>query len=440
MSLSVSDWVWKHSPHKGTDLLMMLAIADAANDDGMAYPGMAHLARKARISKTRAQAVVRKLKQAGAITVLINKGISTDSGQTNVYYVNGYRKSQQLTILSSTPTKSLTDEEKAELAAKIRVARGIESDTPQNAARGIGNNTPRGIESDTQTDSIHPIMIMMMDILLSTDMDFDHIADAALNETGEYVTDGEGEDRTADIDGKENTEETPTPAFTGEIELPNNRQAQLMRKLGIDESQIAKYHKLPHEKVQNICHIARVKGGAGAPGYAVVMFQDLEKYDQRAALLASTVPPAPPAPEQAPNNYAKKSANVLHFGTLLQKGDDRLPTSGAFAKTANALHNLSDSQLAGDDTQAPSDPARKAWDGVLLQLKHQLAAAQYATTVQQARYVSSDAHSYTIEVPHAYAQQQCIRIQRTIEAVLRTVVGEAYQIHFVIAHDEKVKA
>lgn len=299
---------------------------------------------------------------------------------------------------------------------------------PYTVNQEILNNTDL---NNTENDNDDPDIAS-----LSEDKSLDKLQ----NDTGEYATDGEGEDRTADIDGKENTEETPTPAFTGEIELPNNRQAQLMRKLGIDESQIAKYHKLPHEKVQNICHIARVKGGAGAPGYAVVMFQDLEKNDQRAALLASTEPPAPSAPEQAPNNYAKKSANVLHFGPLLQKGEDGLPAPGAFAQTAKALHNLSDSQLAEGVTQPPSDPAKKAWAGVLAQLALQLPDAQYATSVKDAQYVRSDSEGYTVAVPHAYAQQQCIRIQRTIEAVLRTVAGEAYQIEFVIQDDEKVKA
>ena len=40
--------VWAESKHSGTDLLMMLAIADFADDDGNAYPSVGTLAKKCR--------------------------------------------------------------------------------------------------------------------------------------------------------------------------------------------------------------------------------------------------------------------------------------------------------------------------------------------------------------------------------------------------------
>src|ERR671931_438908 len=50
MSIKVMNWVWDNSPTKGTELLMLLAIADnAADDGGNAYPSIRTLARKTRL-------------------------------------------------------------------------------------------------------------------------------------------------------------------------------------------------------------------------------------------------------------------------------------------------------------------------------------------------------------------------------------------------------
>lgn len=43
-------WVWAHSPYSGERLLLHLALADFANDEGICFPSHATLARKARCS------------------------------------------------------------------------------------------------------------------------------------------------------------------------------------------------------------------------------------------------------------------------------------------------------------------------------------------------------------------------------------------------------
>lgn len=70
MSVEVMNWVWKHSPTKGSELLLLLAIADAANDDGTnAYPSTRTLARKTRLDTRTVQRIVRKLVTEGHIGV-----------------------------------------------------------------------------------------------------------------------------------------------------------------------------------------------------------------------------------------------------------------------------------------------------------------------------------------------------------------------------------
>lgn len=61
MSIRVNHLVWEHSAHKGSELLTLLAIADNADDDGLAFPGYPYLAAKTRLSRRGVQYIVKKL-------------------------------------------------------------------------------------------------------------------------------------------------------------------------------------------------------------------------------------------------------------------------------------------------------------------------------------------------------------------------------------------
>ena len=75
MSIHVADWVWHHSIHKGTALLLMLAIADHAHDDGGgAYPSIEGLAQKIRMSPRQVKRVVQQLVVSGELEVDENAG------------------------------------------------------------------------------------------------------------------------------------------------------------------------------------------------------------------------------------------------------------------------------------------------------------------------------------------------------------------------------
>ena len=66
--------VWEHSRLGGTELLMLLAIADFADDDGRAYPAVPTLARKCRLQKRRANYILSALKASGELEVHDNAG------------------------------------------------------------------------------------------------------------------------------------------------------------------------------------------------------------------------------------------------------------------------------------------------------------------------------------------------------------------------------
>jgi len=85
MSIAWMNYVWEHSRQKGTSLLMLLAIADHANDDGLCWPSVARLAHKARTTKRQAQRVIAYLEETGEI--LVDRGDGRT--HTSVYQIKG---------------------------------------------------------------------------------------------------------------------------------------------------------------------------------------------------------------------------------------------------------------------------------------------------------------------------------------------------------------
>lgn len=70
MSLRCLTWVFHESPAEGFERLVLLALADEADDDGTnAYPSTRRIARKAKVGLGSVPAIVRRLEDAGHVTV-----------------------------------------------------------------------------------------------------------------------------------------------------------------------------------------------------------------------------------------------------------------------------------------------------------------------------------------------------------------------------------
>lgn len=95
MSLSALTHVWKHSKAKGSALLVMLALADYADDEGQSYPSVKTLSIKTRMSPRNVQKVIQKLITTGELCVVTGRGIPTANGSTNLYKLTP-RTSQSL--------------------------------------------------------------------------------------------------------------------------------------------------------------------------------------------------------------------------------------------------------------------------------------------------------------------------------------------------------
>lgn len=73
VSIKRMSAVWESSQHKGSDLLLLLAIADNAHDDGYAWPGIEYLGRKTRISKSTVLRSLKRLEESGELVIDHNR-------------------------------------------------------------------------------------------------------------------------------------------------------------------------------------------------------------------------------------------------------------------------------------------------------------------------------------------------------------------------------
>jgi hypothetical protein len=104
--------VWEHSAQSGTHLLMLLAIADFADDDGRAYPSVGTLATKCRMKPRNANVILAALKASGELSVIAGQG----PNGANVYIVRlksdgvqsiaGVQERAGLQSLALTPAKA----------------------------------------------------------------------------------------------------------------------------------------------------------------------------------------------------------------------------------------------------------------------------------------------------------------------------------------------
>lgn len=83
MSVLVMNDIWRHSKEKGSRLLLLLAIADNANDAGVAWPSISTLAQKTRMSERQVQRMVQGLVADGALLYEPGNG----RGHTHKFFI-----------------------------------------------------------------------------------------------------------------------------------------------------------------------------------------------------------------------------------------------------------------------------------------------------------------------------------------------------------------
>lgn len=70
MSVTAMAWAWKRPGLTSTEVLVLLALADHADDEGLCWPGQRGVAEKARMARPTVNVIIRRLQDKGALTVI----------------------------------------------------------------------------------------------------------------------------------------------------------------------------------------------------------------------------------------------------------------------------------------------------------------------------------------------------------------------------------
>lgn len=142
MSIKVTDRVWKHSSAIEGALLVLLAIADFADDNGEAFPSIPTLARKARVSEQQVRNVIRRLVKAGELAVEGGRA-GAGRGHKNRYRVLVERGRQERSVsdpVSGVATASAADE-------NPKSTKGFPEGENLNPAEGFGAEKTSNLDS-----------------------------------------------------------------------------------------------------------------------------------------------------------------------------------------------------------------------------------------------------------------------------------------------------
>ena len=139
MSIRVIDHVWGNSKQQGSALLVLLAIADWARDDGHnAYPTIPMLAEKARLSHRSVQRIIANLEESGELVIQR----STGRGHAHVYSVPMDIKGDILSP-DKDDAPSLNDKDDADIKGDTGGIERVTSATERVTSDAIKGDTPR---------------------------------------------------------------------------------------------------------------------------------------------------------------------------------------------------------------------------------------------------------------------------------------------------------
>ena len=177
MSIKVMTDVWKWSKATATDLLVLLALADIADDQGECWPSIRHLAKKCRIDERTVQRRIRSLEELDEVVVI--RG--------------GERRAAPAGLgRTATGSSSTSPKKRRTRVAICRVAicRGV-AHTPGRGWRGAGEGVAPvppepSIESSVNRHSLAPDDLTVA-VAKACGLELDHLTSSARGALGKAV-------------------------------------------------------------------------------------------------------------------------------------------------------------------------------------------------------------------------------------------------------------
>lgn len=156
MSVKIMSRVWEKSNQNGSALLLLLALADWSNDDGVSWYGLKRLYKKMRMSERNTQRLISELCMTNELFVL-QGGNATY--HTNVYFVTTSMDQAELSAALSEYGRIEFDQ--ADMSAKAILSKGCNLGGVQkrvkkltsNVTQYVIKNDPLSLESGIEDET-----------------------------------------------------------------------------------------------------------------------------------------------------------------------------------------------------------------------------------------------------------------------------------------------
>ena len=150
MSLEVSNFYWDRCPDvKGSERLVILALADYCNEAGWCFPSVPELSRRCALSDRGVQKILAKLAAGGHIAVEANGGTRKTRGSpTHKYHLLAYQ--QSLSGAKGEPTRSPFVDKGEQLRSPFTADKGEQLCSPIAVDKGEPISPPFPAEKGEQ--------------------------------------------------------------------------------------------------------------------------------------------------------------------------------------------------------------------------------------------------------------------------------------------------
>jgi hypothetical protein len=155
MSIKVMNEVWESSNTAGTKRLMMVALADHANDEGYCYPSVIRLAVKCNCTERNAQILLRELEDTGELTVEVSAG----RGNKSAYWVRPPATLDRLIVeYQEMLTRAKTNPEKVKFSALLEKVKfsaekvKFSAEKVKNSAEKVKHISPKPYEPSDEPE------------------------------------------------------------------------------------------------------------------------------------------------------------------------------------------------------------------------------------------------------------------------------------------------
>lgn len=145
--------VWERAPYTAGSLLVLLALADWSNDDGISWPSMDRLARKARIDRRSAQRIVRQLAKDGVL--VIDEGGGRGKQHRYLIQVETVANCRPLAEVETATQVSPLSDEKGDISDTKRATFDVQRATFQ--AETVTPTSPDPLVEPLEKPSVDPL-------------------------------------------------------------------------------------------------------------------------------------------------------------------------------------------------------------------------------------------------------------------------------------------